>query len=220
MEQELSNCPSADRTFLSSTFPNTNSLAAIAKMKFLLSNILILSLCSTALGQTFERSLIDSLCNSTIEFYFNELSRPLDSIESKYYKPINPYIIKSEITQGLRSHFNNFKVEFLTKQQALEKISMTKSKTGNLEKIIVNQIKDTINVDIFEWTIKITKVDFFKRNPKNIQAMFGANCGGILGDIPTCKFVFDRVMNKWKRYTRTEIINQILDKRKANSDVE
>ena len=28
MEQELSNCPSADRTFLSSTFPNTHSLAA------------------------------------------------------------------------------------------------------------------------------------------------------------------------------------------------
>ena len=29
MEQELSNCPSADGTFLSSTFPNTHSLAAI-----------------------------------------------------------------------------------------------------------------------------------------------------------------------------------------------
>ena len=29
MEQELSNCPSADRTFLSSTFPNTHSLAAM-----------------------------------------------------------------------------------------------------------------------------------------------------------------------------------------------
>ena len=28
MEQELSNCPSADGTFLSSTFPNTCSLAA------------------------------------------------------------------------------------------------------------------------------------------------------------------------------------------------
>ena len=28
MEQELSNCPSADRTFLSSTFPNTHSLVA------------------------------------------------------------------------------------------------------------------------------------------------------------------------------------------------
>jgi len=31
MEQELSNCPSADRTFLSSTFPNTYSLAATLK---------------------------------------------------------------------------------------------------------------------------------------------------------------------------------------------
>jgi len=30
MEQGLSNCPSADGTFLSSTFPNTRSLAAIA----------------------------------------------------------------------------------------------------------------------------------------------------------------------------------------------
>jgi len=29
MEQELSNCPSADGTFLSSTFPNTHSLWAI-----------------------------------------------------------------------------------------------------------------------------------------------------------------------------------------------
>jgi len=28
MEQELSNCPSADGTFLSSTFPNTHSLWA------------------------------------------------------------------------------------------------------------------------------------------------------------------------------------------------
>ena len=29
MEQELGNCPSAEGTFLSSTFPNTYSLAAI-----------------------------------------------------------------------------------------------------------------------------------------------------------------------------------------------
>jgi len=28
MEQKLSNCPSADGTFLSSTFPNTHSLVA------------------------------------------------------------------------------------------------------------------------------------------------------------------------------------------------
>ncbi len=31
MEQELSNCPSTDRTFLLSTFPNTHSLWATLK---------------------------------------------------------------------------------------------------------------------------------------------------------------------------------------------
>ena len=42
MEQELSNCPSADRTFLSSTFPNTHSLFATnAKTSKSLKQILI-----------------------------------------------------------------------------------------------------------------------------------------------------------------------------------
>ena len=35
MEQELSNSPSADRTFLSSTFPNTHSLSATLEPDFL-----------------------------------------------------------------------------------------------------------------------------------------------------------------------------------------
>jgi len=54
MEQELSNCPSADRTFLSSTFPNTHSLAAIImRHQIYIGIFLLFTTLTKVVGQSF-----------------------------------------------------------------------------------------------------------------------------------------------------------------------
>ena len=171
-------------------------------------------------GQSYSKTLVDSFCNSTIEFYYSEFAKPIDSIEALNYKPRNPFIIKSDLTKNLQTTYMNFNVDFLTQQEALEKICLTKSRTGSLEKIVVKQFQDTINIDIVGWTIKITKVKFVKGRPTNIHSNFGASCGGTLGYIPTCRFVYDKTKNVWTRFTWTETADAIMSKRNKDRDSE
>ena len=182
-------------------------------MKILLLFILTVTISSTTLGQNYPQTLVDSFCNSTIEFYYSEFAKPTDSIKAVNFKPKNPYITKSDITKNLQTQYKNFNVYFLTQQEVLEKISLTKSRTGSLDKIVVIQLADTINIDIVGWSIKVTKVKFVKGRPTNIHSNFGASCGGTLGYIPTCRFVYNKLKNGWTRYTWTETADAIMSKR-------
>jgi hypothetical protein len=163
---------------------------------------------------------VDSFCNSTIEFYYAEFAKSIDSIEAATFKPRNPFIIKSDITKNLRTQYNSFNAFFLSQQEVLEKISLTKSRTGFLDKILVTQLKDTINIDILGWAIKVTKLKFAKGRPTNIQSNFAASCGGTLGYIPTCRFVYDKVKDKWTRYTWAETADEIMNKRNKDKESE
>ena len=187
-------------------------------MKILLLFILTIAVSSTTIGQTYPQALVDNFCNSTIEFYYTEFAKPTDSIEAASFKPESPFITKSDITKNLRTRYDNFNVCFLTQQEVLEKISLTKSRTGSLDKIVVTQLKDTINIDIVGWAITVTQVKFVKGRPTNIHSNFAASCGGTLGYIPTCRFVYDKVKNSWTRYTWTETANAIMSKRNNDKD--
>lgn len=179
-------------------------------MKILLLFIMTITVCSTTVGQNYSQTLIDSFCNSTIEFYYTEFAKPLDSAKAATFKPNNPFILKSDITKKLKTQYNHFAVYFLTEQEALEKICLTKNRTGTLNKIIVTQLKDTVNVDINGWAIKVTKVKFKNGRPIPVHSNFAASCGGALGYIPTCRFVFDKATNTWTKYTWTEIADAIM----------
>ena len=189
-------------------------------MKILHLFILTITVCSTTFGQNYPQALVDSFCNSTIEFYYTEFAKPTDSSKAANFKPKNPFITKSDITKNLRTQYNNFNVYFLTQQEFLEKISLTKSKTGSLDKIVIAQLKDTINIDIVGWSIKVTKVKFVKGRPTNIHSNFGASCGGTLGYIPTCRFIYDKVKNEWTRHTWTETADAVMSKRNKDRDPE
>ena len=124
MEQELSNCPSADRTFLSSTFPNTCSLAVTQET--LLSNqmtgILAQIIALTAYGNDYLKNGIVPLdfdnANSTFQFCnkvdFRELektfffSKPKERVIAD--NPTNWYeILKNDDCKYLRLYFENSK---------------------------------------------------------------------------------------------------------------
>ena len=189
-------------------------------MKTLLIFILTITVCSTTVGQNYPKALVDSFCNSTIEFYYTEFANPTDSTKAANFKPKNPFITKSDITKNLRTQYNNFNVYFLTQQEVLDKISLTQSRTGSLDKIVVTQLKDTINIDIVGWAIKVKKVKFVKGRPTNIHSDFAASCGGTLGYIPTCRFVYDKGKNEWIRYTLTETADVIMSKRNKDREPE
>ena len=187
-------------------------------MKTLLLNIIFITACLTSLAQKYPANLVDSFCNSTIEYYYTDFAKPLDSLEALTYKPENPLILKSDITRNLKQNFNDFAVYYLTQQEALEKICLTKSRSGALDKITVTQLKDTINVDINGWGIKVTKVKFKNGKPIPIHSNFIASCGGTLGYIPTCRFVFDKNSNSWTRYTFQQTADAIMQSRQKESD--
>jgi hypothetical protein len=187
-------------------------------MKTLLLNIILATTCLTSFAQKYPKTLVDSFCNSTIEYYYTEFAKPIDSLEALTYKPRSTYILKSCITPTLRTSFNDFTVYYLTQQEALEKICLTKSKTGALDKIAVTELKDTINVDIGGWSIRVTKVKFKKGKPIPIHSTFAASCGGTLGYIPTCRFVFDKITNSWTRYTWQQTANAIMKSRQRDYD--
>ena len=182
-------------------------------MKILLTFILTLTIWTTTVGQNYSQALVDSFSNSTIEFYYTEFAKPIGSIEAANFKPRNPFIVKSDVTKNLRTQYKDFNVYFVTQQDALEKISLTKNRTGSLDKIFVKQLNDTINIDINGWAVKVTKVKFVKGRPTNIHSNLAASCGGTLGYIPTCRFVYDSVKNVWTRFTWTETADAIMSKR-------
>src|SRR6185312_11523430 len=188
------------------------------QMKFTVIFILTLFLFCTSFGQKYPQTLVDSFCNETILYYYTDVAKPLESSEVKTYKPRDPYILKSELTTNLKTQFNNFTVRYVTQQQALEEIAATEDKTGALDKISVTQLQDTINVDIGGWAIQITKVK--RKHGKNIpvHSNFSASCGGTLGYIPTCRFVYNRSTKKWTRYTWQQTVDTIVQGRQKDDD--
>ena len=187
-------------------------------MKFAATFILTLCLCDTAFGQKYPQALVDSFCNETIKYYYTDFAKPLDSIEALDFKPRNPYILKSELTTNLKNRFAEFTVHYVTQQQALEEIAGTEDKTGALEKISVTHLQDTINIDIDGWAIKVTKVK--RKNGKTIpiHSNFMASCGGTLGYIPTCRFIFDKTINSWTKFTWQQTADAILAERQKDAD--
>ncbi len=188
------------------------------QMKFVATFILTLFLCDTALGQKYPQSLVDSFCNVTIEYFYTDFAKPLDSIEALTYKPRNPYILNSEFTTNLKNQFKDFTVRYVTQQQALEEFVKTKNRTGALEKLFVTQLQDTINVDIGGWAVQVTKVKYKNGKAIPVHSNFAASCGGTLGYIPTCRFVFDRTTNSWTKYTWQQTVEAIMKARQKDDD--
>jgi hypothetical protein len=187
-------------------------------MKFVATFILTLFLCSTAIGQKYPQALVDSFCNVTIEYYYTDFAKPLDSIEALTYKQRNPYILRSELTSNLKTQFREFTVRYLTQQQALEEFVKTKHRTGALEKLFVTQLQDTINVDIGGWAVRVIKVKYKNGKAIPVHSDFAASCGGTLGYIPTCRFVFDRTTNSWTKRTWQQTADAIMKARQKDDD--
>lgn len=170
-------------------------------MKFVVPFILTLFFCDTTFGQKYSQTLIDSFCNVTIDYYYTDFAKPFDSIEAQTYKPTDPYILKSDLTRNLKTKFKNFTVRYVTQQQAIDEFVKTEHRTGSLEKIFVTQLEDTINIDIGGWTVQVAKVKYKNGKAIPVHSNFGVSCGGTLGYIPTCRFVFNTTTNNWTRYT-------------------
>ncbi|HET7119263.1 MAG TPA: hypothetical protein VFI29_22400, partial [Hanamia sp.] len=187
-------------------------------MKLTATFILTLFLFDTSFGQKYPQALVDSFCNLTIDYYYNDFAKPLDSNATLSYKPSNPYILRSELTKHLKTQFPNFTVQYVTQQEALEEIARTKNRSGALEQISVTQNQDTINVDIGGWTIQVTKVKYKKGKPIPFHSNFSASCGGTLGYIPTCRFIYDSITNSWTKYTWQEIADKKMKAQQSGDD--
>jgi hypothetical protein len=175
-------------------------------------------LCDTTLGQKYSQMLVDSFCNVTIDYYYTDFAKPLDSIEALTYKPRSAYILKSDFTGNLKTKFKDFTVHYVTQQQAIDEFVKTEDRSGSLEKIFVTQLYDTINIDIGGWAVRVTKVKYINGKVIPVHANFAASCGGTLGYIPTCRFVYDRTTNSWTRYTRQQTAEEKIKARPNDSD--
>jgi hypothetical protein len=187
-------------------------------MKLIAATILTLFLCDISFGQKYPQTLVDSFCNVTIEYYYTDFIKPLDSVEALTFKPRDPLILKSELTQTLKSKFKDFTVRYVTQQEALEEFVKTKNRTGSLEKLSVNQLQDTINIDIGGWAVRVTKVKYKNGKPFPVNSNFVASCGGTLGYIPTCRFIYDKTTNSWTKHTWQETADAIMRTRQRVDD--
>jgi len=187
-------------------------------MKFVALFILTLFFCDTTFGQKYPQTLIDSFCTETIEYYYTDFAKPLDSIEASTYKPRDPYILKSDLTTNLKTQFKDFQVRYVTQQQAIDEFVKTEHRTGSLENLFVTQLQDTINIDIGGWAVRVTKVKYKKGKTIPVHSNFAASCGGTLGYIPTCRFVFDKTTNSWTRNTWQETADTIMNSRQRDDD--
>ena len=187
-------------------------------MKFVAAIILTVFLCDISFEQKYPQTLVDSFCNVTIEYYYTDFIKPLDSIEALSFKPRDPFILKSELTPALISKFKDFTVRYVTQQEALKEFVKTKNRTGSLEKLSVNQLQDTINIDIGGWAVRVTKVKYRNGKPFPVNSTFVASCGGTLGYIPTCRFVYDKTTNSWTRHTWQETADAIMKLRQSDDD--
>ena len=100
----------------------------------------------------------------------------------------------------------------------MDEIATTKNGSGALEKISVAQSQDTINVDIGGWAIQVTKVKYRNGKPFPVHSNFLASCGGTLGYIPTCRFIYDNHTNSWTKYTWQETANAIMNTRQKDDN--
>jgi len=187
-------------------------------MKFIAATILTLFFCDTSFGQKYPQTLVDSFCNVTIEYYYTDFAKPLDSVEALTYKPRNPFILKSELTPNLQTKFKDFTVRYVTQQEALEEFVKTKNRTGSLEKLFVTQLQDTINIDVGGWAVRVTKVKYKNGKAIPVNSNFAAGCGGTLGYIPTCRFVYDKTTNSWTRHTWQETADAKMKARQRDDD--
>jgi hypothetical protein len=187
-------------------------------MKFVATIILTLFLGDSSFGQKYPQTLVDSFCNMTIEYYYTDFIKPLDSVEALTFKPRDPFILKSELTPSLKSKFRDFTVRYVTQQEALEEFIKTKNRTGSLEKLSVNQLQDTINIDIAGWAVRVTKVKYKNGKPFPVNSNFVASCGGTLGYIPTCRFIYDKTINSWTKHTWQETADAIMRTRQRVDD--
>ena len=161
MEQELSNCPSADGTFLSSTFPNTHSLAAI-KLKmvkqiisYLILVVLIITSCNNSNRQvnTLQKNGVpDSILNDNSIYNINQDTIKYDNS----IFPVDSFFSIKVLTVG------NFHSDEVWKNANKEKwLGLFRNKTGFYvaeSKLIINRVHDEIvddnELDKTGWEIK------------------------------------------------------------------
>lgn len=170
--------------------------------------LLFLSVRFVSYGQTDTSSLSKSFIEKTIQYYYN----PQASGESN--KPTF-LILNDTVTNNIQTDYSNFNVAFVTRDEAIDKISKTKKKSGQLDKIKTKWLSlDTFDVSIAGWGVSVKKVNQLVSGQKiKYHSYFMASCGGTLGYIPTCRFVFDKAMNSWTQIRDTEIVKQKLAKR-------
>ncbi len=159
-------------------------------------------------GQTDTSGLSKSFIEKTIQYYYNSQANEESS------KPVF-LILKDTVTSNIQTDYSNFNVTFVSRDEAVEKISKTKKKAGQLDKIKTQWLSlDTFDVSIAGWGVSVKKVNQVINGQKiKYHSYFMASCGGTLGYIPTCRFVFDKASNSWTQITDTEIVKQRLAKR-------
>lgn len=183
-------------------------------MKFIVSIFLLFFLSDGVFGQKYPQSLIDSLCNETIATYYNDILATMNTSKSDELSEREIFILKSELTHNLKTKFQGFTIHYVTQQEAFENISMTNHRTGSLQTIVVSQVSDTVNVDVGGWAVTVTKVKFIRGKPTGIHANMAASCGGTMGYIPTCRFIYSNVTNSWTKLTRPQIVEMEINESK------
>ena len=161
----------------------------------------------TSYGQTDTSSLTKNFIEKTIQYYY---SPQTDGQSTR----LTFLILNDTVTNNVQTTYPKFNVAFVTRDEAVDKISKTKKKAGQLDKIETKWLsKDTFDISIAGWGVSVKKVNQIVNGQKiKYHSYFVAGCGGTLGYIPTCRFVFDKSNNSWTQITDAEIVKQKLAK--------
>jgi hypothetical protein len=161
----------------------------------------------TSFGQTDTINLSKDFIEKTIAYYY----KPDDGTQKN--KPTF-LILKDSSTNNLRIYYSTFNVAFMTRDEAVAKISKTKKKAGQLDKISTQWLShDTFDISIAGWGVSVKKVNEFVNGQRiKYHSYFAAGCGGTLGYIPTCRFEFDKAKQSWTQFTDTEIRTEKLER--------
>jgi hypothetical protein len=167
----------------------------------------------TSSGQTDTSNLQKSFVEKTIEYYYNA---PTNGQKSKP----TFLILRDSSTTDLQTAYSTFNISFVTRDEAVDKISKTKNKAGQLDNISTKWVSvDTFDVSIAGWGVSVKKVNEVVQGQKiKYHSYFVAGCGGTLGYIPTCRFIYDKTNQSWTQLTDTEIRKEKLARQTSETN--
>lgn len=154
--------------------------------KFLI--VVSLFYCGAVNAQNYDAKILDSLFARTIDVYIGK-----KGLESNFY------MLKSDTLPQVAQTKNGQVIDYVSREEAVNRIFNAKSRRGTLHFCNIAARKDTIDIDISSWYIKLKRVKKVNGNKLPKYTYFESAKSIPAANLPTCRFVYNRKAKTWEQ---------------------